>query len=45
MQQEFSFQVSPETAGNAEAVKHFVSRQYGLPLNEITHVEILKEKY
>ncbi len=42
MQQEFSFQVSPETAGNAEAVKHFVSRQYGLPLNEITHVEVLK---
>ncbi len=42
MQQEFSFQVSPETAGNPEAVKHFVSRQYGLPINEITHVEILK---
>ncbi|MCC8359342.1 NAD(P)/FAD-dependent oxidoreductase [Salinimicrobium sediminilitoris] len=42
MQQEFSFQVSPETAGNPEAVKHFVSRQYGLPIYEITHVEILK---
>jgi uncharacterized FAD-dependent dehydrogenase len=42
MQQEFSFQVTPETAGNTEAVKHFVSRQYGLPINGITHVEVLK---
>ncbi|MCY2686333.1 NAD(P)/FAD-dependent oxidoreductase [Salinimicrobium sp. TH3] len=42
MQQEFSFQVSPETAGNTEAVKHFVAKQYGLPINEITHVEVLK---
>ncbi|WP_029038167.1 NAD(P)/FAD-dependent oxidoreductase [Salinimicrobium xinjiangense] len=42
MHKEFSFQVSPETAANSEAVKHFVARQYNLPFNEITHVEVLK---
>ncbi|NJY61273.1 FAD-binding protein [Salinimicrobium sp. CDJ15-81-2] len=42
MQKEFSFQVPPETAANAEALKHFLSRQYGLPFKDITHVEILK---
>lgn len=42
MQKEFSFQVSPETAANSAALKNFVSRQYGLPINEITHVEVLK---
>lgn len=42
MQKEYSFQVSPETAANTEAVKNFVCRQYGLPLHEVTHVEILK---
>ena len=42
MQKEFSFQVSPETAANAEALKHFISRQYGLPLNDLNHVEVIK---
>lgn len=42
MQKEFSFQVSPETAANTEALKHFVARQCGLPLNDISHVEVLK---
>ena len=42
MQQEYSFQVSPETAGNANALKHHLSREKGLPFSEITHVEILK---
>ncbi len=42
VQRELSFQVSPEIAANAEAIKHFVSRREGWSLNEITHVEILK---
>lgn len=42
MQREISFQVSPETAANSDALKHFLARQYGMPFNEITHVEILK---
>ncbi|WP_029033923.1 NAD(P)/FAD-dependent oxidoreductase [Salinimicrobium terrae] len=42
MQQEFSFQVSPETAGNADALKHHLSREKGLPFSEIRHVEVLK---
>lgn len=42
MQQEFSFQVAPETAANAEALKHHLSREKGFPLSEIRHVEILK---
>lgn len=42
MPKEFSFQVPPETAANAEAVKLFVAKQYGLPFNEIGHVEVVK---
>src|SRR5690606_21784582 len=42
MQKEFSFQTSPETAANAEALKLFLAKQYGLSFNDITHVEILK---
>lgn len=42
MQQEFILQVSPETAANAEALKHHLSREKKLPLTEIRHVEILK---
>lgn len=42
MQREISIQVSPETAGNPAALKHFVSRQSGISSGEITHVEILK---
>ncbi|SOC79143.1 hypothetical protein SAMN06296241_0663 [Salinimicrobium sediminis] len=42
MQKEFSFQVPPETAANAEALKQFLSRQYDLPFKDINHVEILK---
>ena len=42
MQQEFSLQVSPETAGNAEALKHHLSREKGLPLSEMRHVEVMK---
>lgn len=42
MQKEISFQISPETAANSEAVKHFVAKNFGFPLNEITHVEVLK---
>ncbi|NJW52902.1 NAD(P)/FAD-dependent oxidoreductase [Salinimicrobium oceani] len=42
MHKEFSFQVSPETAANAEALKHFLARQYGLPYDDINHIEILK---
>lgn len=42
MQQEFTLQVTPETAGNPEALKHFVSREAGIPSGEIRHVEIRK---
>ena len=42
MQQEFSLQVSPETAGNEEALKYHLSRENGLPLSEMRHVEVLK---
>ena len=42
MQQEFSLQVSPETAGNAEALKHHLSREKDLPFPEMRHVEVLK---
>lgn len=40
MQRELSLQVSPETAGNPEALKHFVSRKAGIPFGEIRHVKI-----
>ena len=42
MQQEFSLQVSPEIAGNAEALKHHLSREKGLSIPEMRHVEIIK---
>ena len=42
MQREISLQVPPETAANANALQHHVARQYGLPLKEIKHIEILK---
>ncbi|MHA6279173.1 NAD(P)/FAD-dependent oxidoreductase [Salinimicrobium sp. CAU 1759] len=42
MQKEFSLQVSPETAGNAEALKHHLSREKGLPFSEMRHVEVIK---
>lgn len=42
VQRELSFQVSPETAGNAEALKHFVSRKSGISYSEIRHIEVLK---
>ena len=42
MQKEFSFQVSPETAASAEGLRHFVSREKGISLGEIKHIEILK---
>ncbi len=42
MQKEFSFQVSPETAASAEALRHYVSREKGISLGEIKHIEILK---
>ena len=42
MQEEFSLQVSPETAANPEALKHHLSREKGLSFAEIRHVEILK---
>ena len=42
MQKEFSFQVSPETASSAEALRHYVSREKGISLGEIKHIEILK---
>ncbi len=42
MRREFSIQVSPEGATNIVALQHFVSKQTGIPLQEIRHVEILK---
>jgi uncharacterized FAD-dependent dehydrogenase len=42
VQQEYSLQVSPETAGNAEALKHHLSREKGLPFSEMRHVEVIK---
>ncbi|MFD2517196.1 NAD(P)/FAD-dependent oxidoreductase [Salinimicrobium flavum] len=42
MQRELSIQVTPETAVNAEALKYFISREEGIPLAEIRHIEVLK---
>lgn len=42
MQREITFQVTPETAGNPEALKTFVSRHSGISSAEIRHIEILK---
>ena len=42
MQREFSLQVSPETAGNAIALQHYVARETGIPFQEIRHIEVLK---
>tara|TARA_R110000850_G_scaffold277142_1_gene423504 strand:- start:13262 stop:14818 length:1557 start_codon:yes stop_codon:yes gene_type:complete len=42
MQKEFSFQVAPEVAAVPTALQHYVSKQVGIPLEEIRHVEILK---
>ena len=42
MQQEYSFQISPEIAGNSDALKHHISREKGLPFSEIRQVEVLK---
>ena len=42
MQKEFSIQVTPETAGNSLALKHFLAKHTGISFQEIRHVEILK---
>jgi uncharacterized FAD-dependent dehydrogenase len=42
MQHEYNIQVPPETAGNQEALKHFVSKHTGIAWNEISHIKILK---
>ncbi|WP_424492571.1 NAD(P)/FAD-dependent oxidoreductase [Salinimicrobium sp. GXAS 041] len=42
MQYEYNLQVSPEIAGNALALKHFVAQHSGISVEEISHVEILK---
>lgn len=42
MQRDYSIQVSPETAADAQALAHFMSRHSGIPLKELWHVEILK---
>ncbi|GAB2761424.1 NAD(P)/FAD-dependent oxidoreductase [Salinimicrobium soli] len=42
MQREYTFQTSPETAANPEALKHFVARAFGFSFSEINHVQVLK---
>ena len=42
MQHEYNIQVPPETAGNQEALKHFVSKHAEISLDEISHIKILK---
>ncbi len=42
MQRELTLQVTPETAGNSEALKQSVSRKAGVPSGDIRHVEIRK---
>lgn len=42
MQQEYSIQVSPETAGSPTALQHFVAKHSGIPFTDIRHIEILK---
>lgn len=42
MPKEYSFQVSPETAANEVALKLFVSRNTGISIDELTHIEIIK---
>ncbi|GHA36025.1 FAD-dependent dehydrogenase [Salinimicrobium marinum] len=42
MQHEYNIQVPPETAGNQEALKQFVSKHAEISLHEISHIRILK---
>lgn len=42
MQKEYSFQVSPEIAGNKQSLFHFVSKHSGISISEIKHIHILK---
>lgn len=42
MQHQFDLQVSPETAGNFQVLKIYVSKLSKIPIEEINHIEILK---
>ena len=43
MQKEFQFQVDPEVAGNPLTLRSVVSKKFGLPDDEIRHIEILRK--
>lgn len=43
MQRELNIQVTPETAGNEDALQILVARDGGIPAEEIRHIEILKK--
>ncbi|WP_062057981.1 NAD(P)/FAD-dependent oxidoreductase [Aquimarina longa] len=42
MQYEFTIQVSPEVAADPNELKNIVARNNGIPLEEISHIQILK---
>lgn len=42
MQKEFQIQVDPEVAGNSSTLVTVVAKKFGLPKDEIKHIEILR---
>jgi uncharacterized FAD-dependent dehydrogenase len=42
MQKEFQIQVDPEVAGNHSTLKTVAAKKFGLPADEIRHIEILR---